>query len=99
MDELMATMAIILGVLLLAAAIAMCANYYDFMASSASLEALRVDAANLSEPASEDVIGQITAFNQRIAAMQRLNGSPFVCLFIPNGWDALRPIPVPKRAV
>lgn len=68
--------------------------YVKSQGQYAEIQSLRGDVLNVSDTIGEDVMGQVTQWNQRIAMMRRFNSMPFVCLFIPNAWDEVEPIRV-----
>ena len=69
-------------------------QYVDFVSSQVEIEQLRSDVTKVAVASSEDVVGQVTAWNQKIVAKQRWNRVPVACLFIPNGWDRISVIEV-----
>lgn len=86
--------AFLLGVFLTIPALV---NYSQFISEQAQIEQLRHDVRRVDVAESEDVIGQVTQANQNIADWQRWNRVPFAQLFIPNGWDHMKPIELPER--
>ena len=71
-------------------------NYASLPGQLAMIDQLRLDADNIAAPSSEDVVGQITQWNQSIVFYQTYNMIPVVELMIPDFWDKVEPIPVPK---
>lgn len=63
----------------------------------AKIEALRADVSRVDVAESEDVIGQVTDANQRIRSKQAMNQTWYADLLIPDGWDAVQPIQLPRR--
>ena len=61
-----------------------------------AIEQLRSDITGIEEPASEDVVGQATAWNQRIRSMQAYNDQWWGDPFIPDQWDSIDQLPIPK---
>jgi hypothetical protein len=99
MKEILTAISIIgFGVSIFVVAIVAAVKQAEYMSAVPMIERLRVDSLGIAPAASEDVLGQITAWNQTIATMQRWNRVPALCLFVPNGWDAVEYIPVPKEA-
>lgn len=72
------------------------AKRIEYVSGSASIEQLRSDLTTVTAQRSEDAVGQATQWNQTIATMKRWNAVPFVCLFIPDGWDRIKPIQIPE---
>jgi hypothetical protein len=70
---------------------------YNFPAELADIEQLRKDAAEVDGRASEDVIGQVTQVNRRIATLQQQNKMLLYAWAVPDGWDKVEMIPVPKE--
>jgi len=68
-----------------------------FPGESAKIEQLRKDASTVSASQSEDVVGQVVEINKKIVEYQRYNDIWWARLLIPNGWDDIRPIPVPEK--
>jgi uncharacterized membrane protein SpoIIM required for sporulation len=62
----------------------------------AKIEQLRTDSADVDPAQAEDVIGQVTQVNQRIAEMRTWDGMFVLGLFIPDEWSSIEPIPVPR---
>lgn len=73
-------------------------NRSEYISMGARIEQLRQDVRRVDVAESEDVIGQVTEANQRIAANRRWNRVPIVNWVIPDGWDTLAPITLPERA-
>lgn len=69
----------------------------EYVSAHARIEQLRRDVQHVNTAESEDVIGQVTQANQMIAERQRWNRVPFAQWFVPNGWDAIKPIGIPDR--
>jgi len=70
-------------------------NHSSLPGAVAEIEQLRHDAANVSPATAEDVIGQVTAWNQKIVSYQRYNQIWWSGWAIPDGWDDIKTIPVP----
>lgn len=66
----------------------------EFPGRVSEIEQLRQDSKNLKVN-SEDVIGQITEYNQAIRSMQTYNKLWWSTLIVPNGWDDIELIPIP----
>ena len=63
----------------------------------AEIESLRANASIVQPQEAEDVIGQVTQWNQTIASKQRYNRVWWSAWLIPNAWDDIRPIEIPRR--
>ena len=70
-------------------------NRLTFPGELSEIEQLRKDAGKVSAASSEDVVGQVTAWNQKIASYQAYNRMWWSDVIIPDGWDQVRPIEVP----
>jgi hypothetical protein len=70
-------------------------NHAAFITGEASIEQLRSDVARVGVAASEDVVGQVTQWNQKIVSAQRWNRVPVLGLLVPDGWDRIKPIELP----
>ena len=60
------------------------------------IEQLRADSAVVDPTQAEDVIGQVTVWNQTIRENQTLNATWWAGWAIPDEWDAVALIPVPR---
>lgn len=92
---------LIAGIVLLVAfmlSLPVTAPLVEYVQTSAQVEQLRVDVISVDVAESEDVVGQVTQFNQKISAMRRWNDVPVISLFVPNGWDTLAFIELPRRS-
>lgn len=72
-------------------------NYIVGKGKVTSIEQLREDIKNVSVNESEDVMGQVTEYNQYIKKSQYYNSIPIVELYIPDFWDEVKLIKIPKR--
>jgi hypothetical protein len=63
----------------------------------AQIEQLRKDSAQVSIHESEDVIGQITQWNQEIISNQTYNKIWWADWVIPDDWESVEPIKIPSR--
>lgn len=88
---------IILGTGILFGGISLITNHINFKEASAEIEQLRTDSQNISAN-SEDVVGQITQYNQEIKRMQARNDIPIIKMLIPNGWDDVELIKLPASS-
>lgn len=88
---------IVAGVLASVMIIEAASNAARFPVELAEIEQLRKDAADIEAGASEDVIGQVVVVNRRIASMKQAKQMLLYSWAIPDGWDKIEPIPVPKR--
>lgn len=72
-----------------------CSNYSTMPNNLAKIEQLRSDAAVVDPNQAEDVIGQVTEWNQVIRSNQVWNDS-FWGFLIPDEWDSIELIQVPR---
>ena len=72
-------------------------NHLAFYGHSARIEQLRKDMKNVSIQASEDVMGQVTKWNQDIANMKVYNKFWWADLFIPDAWNDVEFINIEER--
>jgi hypothetical protein len=72
-------------------------NEVSFPASQTKIEQLRIDSAKVDPLQAEDVIGQVTEWNQIIKSNQAYNRNWFTGLVTPDGWDSIQLIPVPSH--
>lgn len=63
----------------------------------AEIEQLRKDVERVNIVASQEVVGQVTRWNQRIARMKAYNKTWWGDIFIPDSWNEVSTIPVPAR--
>ena len=84
----------IVGFVLILATIGLITNHIEFAEASAEIAQLREDSSDIASN-SEDVVGQITQYNQEIKRMQARNDIPIIGLVIPNGWDDVELIKLP----
>jgi hypothetical protein len=89
-----ALVALIIGAVVIPTAVV--SNWMTYTSAAVEIEQLRTDMQNVSAQRSEDVVGQATGWNQAIMRHRRWNRVPVVCLVIPNGWDHIEPIGMPK---
>lgn len=66
------------------------------VSSVPEIEQLRKDLGKVTAQRSEDAVGQATQWNQVIARKKRWNRVPFLSLWIPDGWDAVKEIQIPE---
>ena len=66
--------------------------------SLARIEQLRTDVRGIGAAESEDVIGQVTKWNQTIASNKRYNATWWAAPIVPNEWDSVQPIGLPDRS-
>jgi hypothetical protein len=71
-------------------------NTIEFRSAEAAIEALRIDLKVLDLSAGEDVIGQATTWNQKIRRWQRQNQMIVLGWTIPDGWDDIDLLPIPR---
>lgn len=87
----------VIFIFLLISAVTMCDRYVGYRRAVVKIEQLRQDVHKIDGKMAEDVIGQVTAWNMGIRAMQEQNRIPFFCWYIPNGWDDLEVIDIPQQ--
>ncbi len=68
-----------------------------FVGASPAIEQLRSDMNRIESPISEDVIGQATKWNQKIRIMQAYNKRWWGDPFIPDSWNSVPLLPIPKK--
>lgn len=73
-------------------------NYGLFSSDMAEIEQLRADVEGISESQSEDAIGLAIKKNVEIASTQRQNKMWSIGWMIPDGWDDVKMIEIPKEA-
>lgn len=83
--------AVLLALILLVLAIPL--NYSEWISAQPAIEQLRVDVKNVNIQSSEDVMGQVTEWNQLIQSNRRWNKVPIISWTIPNGWDEIELLP------
>jgi hypothetical protein len=71
-------------------------NHIDIGPQIDRIEQLRSDAAVVDPIQAEDVIGQVTETNQLIRANQAYNRIPIIGWAVPDEWDTIDPIEVPR---
>lgn len=89
---------IILGILLIVIptfGLIGCTNYVGVEATISKIEQLRSDSAHVDPAQAEDVIGQVTEWNQIISSNKYWNSTAWGFL-IPDEWDRVELIPVPR---
>lgn len=96
MNDIRPLVYIVVGVVVLFCGIFFVTNRLTFPAEVAQIEQLRQDAAQVSAATAEDVIGQVTATNQNIVSYQAYNSMWWSGWLVPDGWDQIRRIPVPR---
>lgn len=62
----------------------------------AKIEQLRIDASHTKIGNNEDVIGQVTQWNQTIRSKQAYNKKWWAAITIPNEWDDVKLIEIPE---
>lgn len=72
-------------------------NHTSFPAQSAEIEQLRSDVSKVAASDSEDVVGQVTEWNQYIKSKQTLNNIWYAGWTIPDEWENIQLIPIPER--
>ena len=98
MDEaLIVFVAVLVMAVVVVAPILILSEQFDYWSAEAEIEQLRGDLQKVSVQESEDVIGQVTQWNQIIARKRMYNDILLVCMFVPNGWDRIEPLEIPSR--
>lgn len=92
----MLALAALIGVLV--CGIVSVGNRLEFPMKAAEIEQLRRDSANVISTGAEDVIGQVTQANQDIVSNHACNRTWYCDVLIPDAWDDIRVIEVPKGA-
>lgn len=85
------------ALVLLFAAVAFLIEQTSLPGDLAQIEQLRADSKDLDPTQAEDVIGQITMWNQSIRQKQTLNDQWWAAIIIPDEWDDVKLIPVPRQ--
>ncbi len=67
-----------------------------FVGAGSAVEQLRSDIGDIDGLACEDVVGQATTWNQTIRSMQAYNDSWWGDPFIPDEWDSVSLLPIPR---
>ena len=88
-------LAIAVGLLAVPFVIIRVAYEIAFVGAAPEIEQLRSDMADIPGPASEDVVGQATTWNQTIRRMQAYNSRWWGDPFIPDAWDRVSVLPIP----
>jgi hypothetical protein len=87
----------VLGVTLLSVAgFIWIVNQLTVGADMAQIERLRIDAAIVDPVQAEDVIGQVTVWNQRIVSNQTYERMPIINIMVPDEWSRVEVIEVPR---
>ncbi len=87
---------IAIALLCMPAAVIRLSYEVSFVGAGPAVEQLRSDIADIAGVASEDVVGQATSWNQTIRSMQAYNDSWWGDPFIPDEWDSVSPLPIPR---
>jgi hypothetical protein len=74
----------------------MIVNAYGAPFEVAQIEQLRADSAGVDPAQAEDVIGQVTVWNQTIASMKARNALVWTDFMTADVWDTIQPIEVPR---
>jgi hypothetical protein len=93
---IIAVIAIVFGIALFIALIVMAVNYTSMPGYMAEIEQLRADAAVVDPQQAEDVIGQVTQWNQTIESSKTYNAQWWSGWTLPDEWDSIELIPVPQ---
>lgn len=89
-------LAILLACLLGIGAIAWIGNHVALPGQLAEIEQLRADSAVVDLAQAEDVIGQVTQWNQDIATKRAWNDIWWAGWMIPDEWSSVELIEVPR---
>lgn len=89
-------LALAIGVLCVPCAVIRVSYDIAFVGASPEIEQLRSDMAGVTGEASEDVLGQATTWNQTIRRMQAYNARWWGDPFIPDDWDDVAVLPIPR---
>jgi hypothetical protein len=88
--------AFIVGLMLLVGVVFWITNHASLPSDLSQIEQIRADAAVTDPQRAEDVIGQVTVWNQTIASNQSLNRTWYAGWVIPDEWDRVELIAVPR---
>lgn len=91
-----ATAVLVTGIVLLALVIMGVVAHVSLDAKLDRIEQLRADAAVVDPAQAEDVIGQVAETNQQIRSNQAYNRIFILGLTVPDEWDAVETIEVPR---
>jgi hypothetical protein len=95
--EIAATIAMfVLAMVVLFGGLSWLINQTSFPSQVAEIEQLRLDSANVDPAQAEDVIGQVTSWNQYIRSMQINNTLWWAGWTIPDEWNNIELIEVPQ---
>lgn len=97
MDNWMVKEAIFILAIIFSAVVVMvfALNRLEWIAESASIERLRIDASNVDSKMAEDVAGQVAEKNKRIA-VNRSYRKTILKFLVPSGWDTIEFINMPN---
>lgn len=87
---------IVLGILLLIAVLVAVVNRAKVPGELAQIEQLRQDVQRVDANKAEDVVGQVTQWNQRIASSKAYNQLWYSSWAVPDAWDTVEPIEIPR---
>ncbi|MBN1910015.1 MAG: hypothetical protein JW818_09770 [Pirellulales bacterium] len=92
----MMAIAVAIGLLCVPALIIRISYEIALVGAVPAIEQLRADINDISGVSSEDAIGQATQWNQRIRTLQAYNAQWWGNPFIPDAWNDIELIPIPK---
>lgn len=95
-DSIIFTVSIVLAGTILVAGLMWGILLFALPGDRAQIEQLRADSAHVDPAQAEDVIGQVTQWNQKIVSMQAYDDMFLIGIVIPDGWQDIEPIPVPR---
>lgn len=92
------TVAIIIAIVLLSIPLVIIRVSFEIalIGDRPAIEQLRSDMTSINGPASEDVIGQATSWNQKIQTLRAYNTRVWAAPFIPDDWNHINLLPIPK---
>jgi hypothetical protein len=85
------------GFALLLGGTALVVAWTEMPGQVAQIEQLRADVQRVDVAESEDVIGQVVQWNQHVRSKQRYNEAWWAGWAVPNKWDSVALIELPKR--
>ena len=104
-DAIRNTLALIIAMAILAIPFLVIRLGFDvaLIGTEPEIEQLRADMVGISQGGLTQggnigvALGQVTSLNQRIRRMQAYNNRWWGDPFIPDGWERLEPIPIPRN--
>ena len=96
MDAVVIVVSVVGGMFLIISLITIASTRLSFPGQIASIDQLRRDVANLEKVQSNEVIAQVTKWNQEIASAKVYRTLWWAKLFTPAGWEKVDLIDIPK---